>query len=174
MAEETLYATKGYTEVIRWVDPSINIDSYIVQMVDNGGGATTAAMVVGCDGETQGYIDPSVESDVSFLGICLGPTIPPAAGTYDLDDTLTAGETVNVLRPTGGRTIVACILASHASSFAIEEGDYLRVGDQDGHLESFVFGENADSTDSFEIVIGKSADDKTTHATEQRVIHVWY
>ena len=163
MAEETLYATKGYTSVIRWVDPSINIDAYIEQRVDNGGGATTAAMVMGSDAETQGYVDPSVEGDVGFLGVCLGYTVPVA--DYDLDEAISAGETIDILRPTGGRTIIACILASHASSFAIEEGDY---------LESFVYGDGADSSDTFEIVIGKSADDITTHATEQRVIRVWY
>ena len=172
VADETLYATKGYTSVIRWVDPSINIDAYIEQRVDNGGGATIAGNIMGADAQTQGYVTIAAETHVGFLGVCLGYTVPVA--DYDLDEAITAGETIDILRPTGGRTIIACILCSHVSTFSIEEGDYLRISDEAGKLESFVYTDTADSTDTFEIVVGKSVDDTITLSTSDIVIHVWY
>lgn len=171
---ETLYATFGYTEVIRWSDPSINIDSYTIQRVLSvGSNAAVAGDVVGCEGESQGYVDISAEGDLSFLGVLLGPTVPPE--DYDLDDVITDGETVNILRPTGGRTIVALILCSSAGSQpAAEEGDYARVGAAAGQVESWVYGDNADSTDTFMLVVGKYAEPKTVSATDEQVLHVWY
>ena len=56
MGNETLYTTKGYLDIIRWIDPSINIDSYIVQRVENGGTAKPGDLMTGA-GETQGLVD---------------------------------------------------------------------------------------------------------------------
>ena len=173
MANETLYITKGFVSVIRWVDPSINIDSYIIQRTLSVGGNTAVpGNIMGADAETQGYVDVSAEGDVGFLGVFLNEKVITA--DYDIDEAAIDGVTVDILRPTGGRTIIACILASHASAFQIEEGDYLRVGDTAGQLESFVYADNADSTDSEEIVVGRSRTDHTTHATDDQVIYVWY
>ena len=43
MADETLYATKGYTTIVRWCDPSINLASYIIQRTLSVGGDTAVA-----------------------------------------------------------------------------------------------------------------------------------
>jgi hypothetical protein len=173
MVDESLYATRGYVSVIRWVDPSIDIDSYTIQRVLSVGTDTTiAGDVMATEGESQGYVDIAAESDLSFLGVCLGPTVIPT--DYDLDDVIADGETVNILRPTGGRTIISVILASHTGAFQIEEGDYLRVGDTAGQVESWVYTDNADSTDTMQNVIGKSATDITTSATDDQIINVWY
>ena len=173
VANETVYTTKGFSSIIRWVDPSINIDAYIIQRTLSVGGNTAVpGNVMGADGETQGYVDVSAEGDLGFLGVFLNEKI--ITDGYDIDEAAVDGITVDILRPTGGRTIVSMILASHASAFAIEEGDYLRVGDTAGQIESFVYADTADSTDTEEIVVGRSATDHTTDATGDQVIYVWY
>ena len=58
MGNETLFATKGYQSVIRWVDPSINIDAYIIQRtLDVGGATAVAGDIMSGEGETQGLVD---------------------------------------------------------------------------------------------------------------------
>jgi hypothetical protein len=173
VADETLYATKGYTSVIRWCDPSISIESYIIQRtLSVGGNTAVAGDIMGGEGETQGLIDVAAEGDLGFIGILLGPVRP--ADTYDLDDTITDGVTVNVLRPTGGRTIVSVILDSTASAVDLEEGDWVRIGSTAGHVEKWVYTDTADSTDSFSIVLGKAAETIANHSTDDRVFAMWY
>ena len=175
MANETLYATKGYTEVVRWSDPDIDIDSYTIQRVLSVGGNTAiAGNVVTGAGETQGFVDVAVAVDTSFLGLILAPTTPPE--DYDLDDVITDGETVNILRPTGGRTICAVVLGSHTGTPAHEEGDNIAVDVKNvaGQVCSWVYADNADSTDTFALVVGKAVAPKTASATDYQVIHIWY
>jgi hypothetical protein len=173
MGNETLYATKGYLSIIRWVDPSINIDAYIEQRVLSVGGNTAVAGdVMTVAGETQGYVDICAESDTGFLGINAGLTVPP--DNYDLDDAQTDGETVNILRPTGGRTIVALICDSSGGPVAWEEGDYARVGSTAGHVESWIYNDTNMSTDTFALVVGKLAQVYAGHTSDDKVIHVWY
>ena len=101
----------------------------------------------------------------------MGPTSP--GDTYDLDDTITDGTTVDILRPTGGRTIVSVILDSTTTTTChIEEFDWIRVGHTAGHVELFVYAA-ADSTDTFEIVVGKAAE-TVTDSTDDRVFAIWY
>jgi len=174
LADETLYATKGYLSVIRWVDPSINLASYIVQRTLSVGGDTAkAGDVMSADGETIGLVDIAAESDVGIAGILLGPTSP--GDNYDLDDTIPDGSTVDILRPTGGRTIVSVILDSTTTTAAdIEEFDWIRVGNSAGHVELFVYVAAADSTDSFEIVVGKAAEVMANDTADDRVFAIWY
>ena len=174
MADETLFATKGYQSVIRWVDPSINIDAYIIQRTLSVGGDTAVAGdIMSGEGETQGYVDIAAESDLGFIGILLGPVAP--GDNYDLDDTIADGTTVNILRPTGGRTIVSVILDSTATTSAdLEEGDWIRIGSTAGHVEKWVYTDAADSTDTFSIVLGKSAEVIAAHTSDDRVIGMWY
>lgn len=174
MANETLYATKGYLSVIRWADPSLNLDAYIVQRTLSVGGDTAVAGdVMSADGETIGYVDIAAESDVQLAGILLGPTRP--GDNYDLDDTIADGTTVDILRPTGGRTIVSVILDSTATTTAdIEEFDWIRIGSTAGHVELFVYADAADSTDTFEIIVGKAAEVMANHTADDRVFAIWY
>ena len=175
MANETLYATKGYTEVVRWIDPDIDIDSYTIQRVLSVGTNTALAgdIVTGA-GESQGYVDRAVAADTSFLGIILGPTTP--VEDYDLDDVIADGETVNILRPTGGRTICAVVLGSHTGTPAHEEGDYIAVDVKGvaGQVCSWVYTDGTDSTDTFALVVGKAVAPKTASATDYQVIHIYY
>ncbi len=175
MVNESLYATKGYTEVVRSVDPSIELDAYIIQRVLSVGGDTTIAgdIMTGA-GETQGYVDIAVDTDTSFLGICLGPTVP--SEDYDLDDVIADGETVNILRPTGGRTICAVILASDTHTLAAEEGDYVVVDTHSvaGQALSWVYADNTDISDTFQLVVGKFAEAITGSSTSYLVAHIYY
>lgn len=174
MANETLFATKGYQSVIRWTDPSINIDAYIIQRtLSVGGNTAVAGDIMSGEGESQGLVDVAAEADLGFIGILLGP-VSPADG-YDLDDVITDGYTVNILRPTGGRTIVSVILDSTATTSAdLEEGDWVRIGSTAGHVEKWVYTDTADSTDSFSIVLGKAAEVIGNHTSDDRVFAMWY
>jgi hypothetical protein len=174
MADETPYGTYGYTSIIRWIDPTIDIDSYTIQRVLSVGSDTAVAMdVVTAEGETQGLVDLAAEADaIGPLGIILGPTVPPE--DYDLDDTIADGETVNILRPTGGRTIVSLLMDSDAGAASFEEGDYVRFGSSAGHVQGWVYGDNADGTDTMYQVLGKFAEVVTQSATDDIIVRVWY
>lgn len=172
VADDTQYATKGHLSVIRWIDPSIDIDSYIIQRVEDAGGIAIPGNVMTGAAETQGNVDVCAESDTSFLGIMLNETIIPA--DYDIDEAADAADSIDILRPTGGRTIVAVILASHTGVYAFEEGDPLRVGDTAGQVESWIYNDTNMSTDTFALVVGKSAGVYTTASTSDHVIHIWY
>jgi hypothetical protein len=173
MANETLYATKGYLSVIRWIDPSINIDSYIVQRTLSVGGNTAVPgdFMTGA-GETQGLVDICAEGDTGFLGVMLNETIIPA--DYDIDEAADDGLTVDILRPTGGRTIIAVICDSSGGPVAWEEGDYARIGSAAGHVESWIYNDTNMSTDSFALVVGKLAEVYAGHTSDDKVIHIWY
>ncbi len=172
--DESLFATKGYQSVIRWADPSINIDAYIIQRtLDQGAATAVAGDIMGGEGEAQGLIHSAAEGDLGFIGILLGPVLP--ADGYDLDDALTDGITVNVLRPTGGRTIVSVILDSTTTAAAdLEEGDWLRVGSSAGQVEKWLYADTAGTTDSFRVVVGKAAEVLANHTTADQVIAMWY
>jgi hypothetical protein len=174
MGDETLYATKGYQSIIRWCDPTISKEAYIVQRTLSVGGDTAkAGDVMSADGETIGLVDVAAESDVQIAGILMGPTRP--GDDYDLDDTIADGTTVDILRPTGGRMMVSVILDSTATTGAdIEEFDYIRVGSTAGHVELFVYLNAADSTDTFELVVGKAAEVMANHTADDRVFTIWY
>jgi hypothetical protein len=169
---ETLYATKGYLSVVRSVDPSINIDWYIIQRNTKTGLATTVAGdVMGCYGETQGEVDQMVntDSDMGVLGVCLGPTVP--AANYDLDDAIAADTMINILRPTGGRTIISVVVDSAA--VALYEGDFMIVGEA-GHVAKWVYNDTDDSTDTLYLVVGQSAQVYAGDASDDRVIDIYY
>ena len=173
MANETLYADNGYLSIVRWVDPSIKLDAYIIQRTLSVGGDTAVAGdVMSADGETIGLVDVAAESDLGIAGILMGPTRP--GDNYDLDDVIVDGSTVDILRPTGGRTIVSVILDSTTTTTAdIEEFDWIRVGSTAGHVELFVYAA-ADSTDTFEIVVGKAAEVMANDTSDDRVFAIWY
>lgn len=172
--DETLFATKGYQSVIRWTDPSINIDAYICQRtLDVGGDTAVAGDILSGEGETQGLLDIADETDLAFFGILLGPVRP--ANAYDLDDAIVDGTTVHVLRPTGGRTIVSVIVDSTTTAAAdLEEGDWIRIGSSAGHVEKWLYGDGTDSVDSFSIVVGKAAEVLANHTTADQVVAMWY
>ena len=173
--DESLYATKGYTSVIRWVDPEINIDAYTVQRVLHVGSNTAIAgdVVTGAE-ETQGYVDLAAADDTGFLGVILQPTVLPE--NYDLDDVITDGETVNVLRPTGGRTIISVILASNTAALSNEEGDYVSVDIQGvaGQVSGWVYTDTDMDTDTLALVVGKVVAPITSDTADYQVINIWY
>lgn len=175
MVNETLYATRGYTDIIRWIDPTINIDAYTIQRVLSVGSDTTIAgdVVMGA-GESQGYVNQAVTSHESFLGVVRQPTTP--GEDYDLDDVIVDGETVNILRPTGGRTIISVILGSDTATPAFEEGDYvaLDIKAVAGQVCGWVYADTADSTDTLAEVIGKFTAPVTASATDYQVIDIYY
>jgi hypothetical protein len=175
MADETLYGTKGYTSIIRAIDPSINIDYYIIQRtLAVGTDTAVAGDIVTNHTETQGLIDLAVDTDTQTgpLGVILGPTVPGAQ--YDLDDAIADDTMVNVLLPTDGRTQIAVVCGSSAGPVAWNEGDFVRVSNVAGECEKFVYTDGADSTDSLFLVIGQIAQVYAGSATSDRVIQIYY
>jgi hypothetical protein len=168
--DETVYGTKGYLSIIRWIDPSINIDSYIIQRTENGGTAHPGDIMTNA-GETQGIVDVAEATDTGFLGIMLNETTITA--DYDIDEIAGTGVTIDILRPTGGRTICAVTLDSEAGPVAWEEGDWCRVGAA-GKVASWVYNDTDSHLDSFEVVIGKAAEVLAGHTANDEVIHIWY
>jgi hypothetical protein len=168
---ETLYATKGYQSVIRWCDPTIDIDAYIVQRTANG--TCKAGDFMGGEGETQGLVDQAVNTDaVAIHGVCLGYVSPP--DNYDLDDTIVDGSTINILRPTGGRTMISVIMdGTTTTTYYLEEGDWVRIAGA-GLVTKWLYTDGADETDSFSHVVGKAAETFSTASTTDRVICIWY
>lgn len=173
MGDETLYATNGYLSIVRKVDPSINLAYYIVQRtLDVGGDTAVAGDIMSSDGETIGLVDVAAEADVQIAGILMGPNRP--ADNYDLDDVIVDGTIVDILLPTGGRTIVSVILDSTTTTTAdIEEFDWIRLGSTAGHVELFVYAA-ADSTDTFEIVVGKAAEVMANDTSDDRVFAIYW
>lgn len=171
--DETLFGTKGYLSPIRWCEPGFDYNTFVEQRtLSVGTNTAVSGDIMSADGEIKGLIDICAETDVGFAGMLLWPTSP--ADGYDLDDAIDDAEIVDILRPTGGRTIVACILDSTTTTTAdIEEFDWIRVGNTAGHVELFVYAA-ADSTDTFEIVVGKSYEVMANHTTSDRVFHMWF
>ena len=169
---ETLFATKGYQSIVRWCDPTIDIDAYIIQRTLNG--TAVAGNLMTGEGETQGLIDQCINTDASsVLGILMGPVAPP--DNYDLDDTIADGTTVNVLRPTAGRTMVSVICdGSTTAGYALEEGDWVAISGTAGVAMKWLYVTNTDSVDSFQNVFGQSAEVFANASTTDRVIAVWY
>ncbi len=172
MANETVYGTKGYLSIVRWVDPSINLNSYIIQRIEGATGTIVPGDVVTGAGESQGSVDVCAESDTSFLGVALNETI--ITEDYDIDEIAAVGVTLDILRPTGGRTIIAVICDSSAGPVAWEEGDYARVGSVAGHVESWIYNDTNASTDTFALVVGKLAEVYAGHTSDDKVIHLYY
>jgi hypothetical protein len=169
---ETLFATKGYQSIVRWCDPSIDIDAYIIQRTLNDA-ATVAGDIMSGEGETQGLVDVAINTDLGFIGICMGPVSPP--DNYDLDDVIADGSTVNILRPTAGRTIVSVICdGSTTTTYALEEGDWVATAGVAGHVQKWLYADTADSTDTFQHVLGQSAEVFANASTTDRVIAIWY
>ena len=176
MSHETLGPTatvgKNYQSIVRWCDPTIDIDAYIVQRTLNVATAKAGDIMTG-EGETQGLVDVAVNTDSNFLGILMGPVAP--ADNYDLDDVIATTTIVNILRPTAGRTIVSVICdGSTTTTYALEEGDWITISGVAGHVHKWLYADNTDSVDSFELVFGQSAEVFANTSTTDRVIAIWY
>jgi len=176
MSHETLGPTvtvgKGYLSIVRWCDPTIDIDAYIVQRTLNTATAVAGDLMTG-EGESQGLVGICVNTQTNFLGFLMGPVAPP--DNYDLDDVIGTGTTVNILRPTAGRTIISVICdGSTTTTYALEEGDWVTISTVAGHVHKWLYATGTDSVDSFELVLGQSAEVFANASTTDRVIAIWY
>jgi hypothetical protein len=171
---DTLFGTKGYQSIIRWCDPTIDIDAYIIQRTLSVGSDTAVAGdIITGEGETQGLVDIAINTDLGFIGVLMGPVAPP--DNYDLDDTIADGTTVNILRPTAGRTQIAVICdGSTTTTYALEEGDWITISGVAGHAHKWLYTDGTDSVDSFSLVLGQAAEVFANASTTDRVISIWY
>lgn len=127
MASETIGATYSYKSIIREGKGAI-LQSDIVICRTNGTDMKAGSIVTRA-GESTIDIDPAAHGDLGFLGIILGPVVP--ADTYDIDDTFADNTMVYVLKPTGGRTVVAAFYNSVAANVVKDEALYVS-NDTDG------------------------------------------
>jgi hypothetical protein len=172
---DTLFATKGYQSIVRWCDPTINIDAYIIQRTigANPSDATVAGDIMTGEAETQGLVDVAINTDTSFIGVCMGPVAPP--DNYDLDDTIDDGTIINILRPTAGRTIISIVFdGTTTGTYALEEGDWVTISGVAGQAHKWIYADGSISTDSFILVLGQSAQVWANGSTTDRVVAFWY
>lgn len=172
---DSLFATHGYQSIVRWCDPTINIDAYIIQrtLAVGNDNAVAGDLITG-EAESQGFVDVAINTDAgSVMGILMRPNRP--GDTYDLDDGIADGTIVDILRPTAGRTIVSVVVdGSTTATYALEEGDWVAISGVAGHAHKWLYGDTADSTDSFMNVFGQSAEVFANGSTTDRVVAIWY
>lgn len=145
-------------------------EDIIVRTLSVGAATATAGMPVATDGETAYLVDTTITTDVAVLGIILGPVLP--ADTYDIDDTMTDGIDVFILKLRGirGAYQVAVILEPTSGITALEEAIEIAIGTEVGKVRIHTYGDGTAATDSHSETIGSSAETATVSTTDDHVI----
>ena len=123
MANETIYGTKGYLDIVRKGKVT---DDMIEQYQLNGTAVVGNGMT--SDGETYPDIDVMEDGDGAFVGIQRKPSVRPS-NTYDIGDTIADDTTVDILKPTGGRLKVAVQITGVTGGDTAKRGDLVCVPD---------------------------------------------
>lgn len=153
---ESLYATHEFLSVIRSGGP-IFADDIIVRTLSVGTATAIAGHIMGAAGETANYVDCADDGDLEApVGILLSPVLPDDG--YDLDDTLTDGIEVYILkRHTRGSYQVAVHHSPVSGVTTLAENRLVRVGLTKGEVQAFTWADSAASTDSLQTVVGTVA-----------------
>lgn len=159
----------GIKSIIRAGKGALTPDD-IVKRRTNG-----ADMFPGClvseNGETHPDIDLLANAELSILGVVLGEIRP--ADNYDIDDTIADNTFVEVLLPTGGRTIIAVLYETAAVN--VLKGDHVGVSTVDaGFWGKVTYADAAAATDTMMGSMGRAASAVTGHASNQKVMLVRY
>jgi len=172
MADETMYGDHGFLSIVRGGSEHIRQSDIIVRTLVAGSDTVKAGMALSGDGMGANTADHAITTDKAFLGICLGPVSP--ADTYDLDDVITDGTLVKILKPCGLRTKVAVFYEAVAGPIALVEGDKIAVGTEAGKVRKFVYADATAATDSFDEFIGTSAEVDAGSTDTDHVIVINY
>ena len=117
----------------------------VIRKVKAAGSCYPGNIVTGA-GNTEGEVDLAVSTDgvVAVEGIVL-KRVGIGGREQDIDTQITAGQYVQVLRPSGGRFIVAATRADQ--SLDTEMGEPM-VLEATGHLKKFAYTDTAAATDT--------------------------
>lgn len=168
MTDEVM-SDMGFLSIIRNTDRIYNED-IIVRTLGVGASTARAGEIVATDGETAYLVDRAVTTDVNILGIILGPVLP--ADTYDIDDTLTDGIDVFILKLRGihGAYQVAVFHEATAGVTALEEGMEIQVGAGAGKTRILTYADSTAATDMSTDAVGSSAETSTVSTTDDHII----
>lgn len=159
----------GIQNVIREGKGGLALDDIVIRRT-NG-----ADLFPGClcseNGETFPDIDLAASAELQLLGVVLGEVYP--ADTWDIDDTISDNTKVYVLKPTGMRTKIAVLYETVAVN--VDYGEHVGTATADaGFWGKLVYADAAAATDTTMGVMGKAASTATGHASNQKVLLVWY
>lgn len=127
MTDETIKGTKGWLDIYRGGLPIRDIDLEIATL-SVGGNTAQVGMGMTGQGETDPAVDIVVDGDESFRGILYNPVVRPS-DTWDIDDALTDGIEVKLLKPSGGQRKVATFINGLDGGGACERGDRVYLQD---------------------------------------------
>jgi hypothetical protein len=124
------------------------------------------------NGETAPNVDLAVTTDGTFRGIIVRPvTIPDS---WDIDTAFAAGTDVVILKPTGGRCVVAGFLEATAGPVPVVPGDKLALGTGAGKVRKWSYADAAMATDTLSEVVGTAAESDGGSAADDHVILINY
>lgn len=167
---ETLGVTHGFRSVIRRSWNHVE-DDFITRTLSVGGNTATAAMIMANDGEAAFAIDRAITTDIAIVGILLEPILP--ASTYDIDDVLTDGIQVRLLRQHPAGSYEVAMIHEKTSGFtALKEGHVIQVGSEAGKVRHQVYAEDTAATEMATDVVGVSAETATVSTTADHIIAV--
>ena len=164
----------GIIDIIRSGREFLGSKSIVVRRV-NGSDIGIAHLVTE-SGETFPDIDLMVEGDDGFLGLVLNPVHP--LDTFNIDDLFTDNDWVYVLRPHGGLlTVLAWLQATSGGAKSPKAGELMAQGDEDaGTLMpmSDKYTDAAVATDTLLEAVGRAVKATTGHATDLKVMELYY
>jgi len=169
LADETIGATKGFTDIIVGGEPESG--DIIVRTLN---GATHAGHFVTTTGETYPAVAKAVTTDEGFLGIVRRPAKSADLEDWTVDTEIADNIDVEIVKPTGGRLQIAAFLEATAGPIAVVPGDYASLGTEAGKVRKLVYADAAAATDSFMEVVGKIVYNHAGHATEDRIVVLDY
>ncbi len=159
----------GIFDIIRAGKGALTPDDTVIRRT-NG-----ADMFPGClvseSGETFPDVDLLATAELEILGVVLGEVYP--ADDYDIDSTIADNTKVYVLRPTGGRVVIAVLYETAAVN--VVKGATVGVPTVDaGFWGVLTYADAAAATDTTEGRMGRAASAVTGHASNQKVMLVNY
>ena len=164
----------GIIDIIRKGHEFLGSGSIVVRRT-NGSDIFIGA-VVGEVGETFPDIDLSAEGDDGFLGLVRAPVHP--ANDFDIDTALADNKWVYVVKPHGGLLeILAWLQAQSGGAESSKAGENMAIGDQDdGFLQpmSDKYADASVATDTQLEVVGRAVKAITGHATQTKVMELYY
>lgn len=164
----------GIIDIIRSGHEFLGSQSIVVRRCN--GADIKVGLVVTESGETYPDIDLATEGDDGFLGIVRGPVHP--ANTYDIDDAFSDNDWVYVIKPHGGLLVVLAWLEALAGGAqSPKAGELMAIaGEDDGYLEpmSDKYADAAAHTDTTMEAVGRAVKATTGHATQVKVMELYY
>ena len=158
----------GITSIIRAGKGALTLDDIVIRRTN--GSDMFPGCLVSESGETHPDIDLLANAELEILGCVLGEVRP--ADDYDIDATIADNVFVYVLLPTK-KTIIAVLYETAAVN--VLKGATVGVSTVDaGFWGVLTYADAAAATDTLEGAMGRAASAVTGHASNQKVMLVYY